>query len=101
VAMGMYNLDDSIEGFARACFNYALQKNYPVYMSTKNTILKQYDGRFIEIFKNIFEGEFKAEFDKRKLFYEHRLIDDMVAQAIKSTGRVCLGLQKLRWRCAI
>ncbi|MBP7722647.1 MAG: NADP-dependent isocitrate dehydrogenase [Alphaproteobacteria bacterium] len=86
VAMGMYNLDESIEGFARACFNYGLQKNYPVYMSTKNTILKQYDGRFIEIFKNIFEAEFKAEFDKRKLFYEHRLIDDMVAQAIKSGG---------------
>jgi isocitrate dehydrogenase len=86
VAMGMYNLDESIEGFARACFNYALQKNYPMYMSTKNTILKQYDGRFIEIFRTIFEGEFKAEFDKRKLFYEHRLIDDMVAQAIKSEG---------------
>jgi isocitrate dehydrogenase len=86
VAMGMYNLDESIEGFARACFNYGLQKNYPAYMSTKNTILKQYDGRFIEIFKNIFEAEFKAEFDKRKLFYEHRLIDDMVAQAIKSGG---------------
>ncbi|MCE7887003.1 MAG: NADP-dependent isocitrate dehydrogenase [Alphaproteobacteria bacterium PRO2] len=86
VAMGMYNLDESIEGFARACFNYALQKNYPLYMSTKNTILKQYDGRFIEIFRTIFEAEFKAEFDKRKLWYEHRLIDDMVAQAIKSEG---------------
>lgn len=86
VAMGMYNLDESIEGFARACFNYALQKNYPMYMSTKNTILKQYDGRFIEIFRTIFEAEFKAEFDKRKLWYEHRLIDDMVAQAIKSEG---------------
>ncbi len=86
VALGMYNLDASIEGFARACFNYGLAKNYPVYMSTKNTILKQYDGRFIEIFARIFEEEFKAEFDKRELWYEHRLIDDMVAQAIKSEG---------------
>jgi len=86
VAMGMYNLDESIEGFARACFNYGLAKNYPVYMSTKNTILKQYDGRFIEIFQRIFDAEFKAEFDKRDLWYEHRLIDDMVAQAIKSKG---------------
>ena len=86
VAMGMYNLDASIEGFARACFNYGLAKNYPVYMSTKNTILKQYDGRFIEIFTRVFEDEFKAEFDKRDLWYEHRLIDDMVAQAIKSKG---------------
>ncbi len=86
VAMGMYNLDESIEGFARSCFNYALQKNYPMYMSTKNTILKAYDGRFIEIFAGIYEAEFKAEFEKRKLWYEHRLIDDMVAQAIKSDG---------------
>ncbi len=86
VAMGMYNLDESIEGFARSSFNYGLQRNYPVYMSTKNTILKQYDGRFIEIFQKIFDEEFKAEFEKKKLFYEHRLIDDMVAQAIKSHG---------------
>jgi isocitrate dehydrogenase len=86
VAMGMYNLDESIAGFARACFNYGLQRGYVVYMSTKNTILKQYDGRFIEIFKQIFESEFHAEFAKRELFYEHRLIDDMVAQAIKSKG---------------
>ncbi|MCB9987796.1 MAG: NADP-dependent isocitrate dehydrogenase [Rhodospirillales bacterium] len=86
VAMGMYNLDESIEGFARACFNYGVQRNYPVYMSTKNTILKQYDGRFIEIFQRVFDEEFKAEFDKRKLWYEHRLIDDMVAQAVKSSG---------------
>ena len=86
VAMGMYNLDESIEGFARASFNYGLQRSYPVYMSTKNTILKQYDGRFIEIFQRIFDSEFKAEFEKKKLFYEHRLIDDMVAQAIKSSG---------------
>ena len=86
VAMAMYNLDESIEGFARSCFNYAIQKNFPLYMSTKNTILKQYDGRFIEIFAAIYEKEFKAEFEKRKLWYEHRLIDDMVAQAIKSNG---------------
>ncbi len=86
VAMGMYNLDESIEGFARSSFNYGLLQNYPVYMSTKNTILKQYDGRFIEIFQRIFDEEFKAEFEKRELWYEHRLIDDMVAQAIKSKG---------------
>ncbi|MCC7304742.1 MAG: NADP-dependent isocitrate dehydrogenase, partial [Alphaproteobacteria bacterium] len=86
VAMGMYNLDESIEGFARSCFNYGLQRSAPVYMSTKNTILKQYDGRFIEIFARVFQAEFKEEFDKRELFYEHRLIDDMVAQAIKSEG---------------
>ena len=86
VAMGMYNLDESIEGFARSSFNYGLLQNYPVYMSTKNTILKQYDGRFIEIFQRIFDEEFKEEFDKRELWYEHRLIDDMVAQAIKSKG---------------
>lgn len=86
VAMGMYNMDESIEGFARSSFNYGLLQNYPVYMSTKNTILKQYDGRFIEIFQRIFDAEFKAEFDKRELWYEHRLIDDMVAQAIKSKG---------------
>ena len=86
VAMGMYNLDESIEGFARSSFNYGLQRKYPVYMSTKNTILKQYDGKFIEIFQRIFDEEFKAEFDKHDLWYEHRLIDDMVAQAIKSKG---------------
>lgn len=86
VAMGMYNLDDSIEGFAKACFNYGQQRNYPVYMSTKNTILKQYDGRFIEIFKAVFDKEFAATFKDKGLFYEHRLIDDMVAQAIKSDG---------------
>lgn len=86
VAMGMYNLDESIEGFARSSFNYGLLQNYPVYMSTKNTILKQYDGRFIEIFQRIYDEEFKSEFEKRELWYEHRLIDDMVAQAIKSKG---------------
>jgi isocitrate dehydrogenase len=86
VAMGMYNLDESIEGFARACFNYGLNRRYPVYMSTKNTILKQYDGRFIEIFQRVFDDEFKADFEKNDLWYEHRLIDDMVAQAVKSKG---------------
>jgi isocitrate dehydrogenase len=82
----MYNLDDSIEGFARACFNYALARNYPLYMSTKNTIMKQYDGKFIEIFARVYDAEFKAAFEKNKLWYEHRLIDDMVAFALKSNG---------------
>ena len=86
VAMGMYNLDDSIEGFARACFNYALPRGYPVYLSTKNTILKQYDGRFIEIFARVYEDEFKQEFEGKGAWYEHRLIDDMVAYAVKSEG---------------
>ena len=86
VTMAMYNLDESIIEFARASFNYGLTKNYPVYLSTKNTILKQYDGRFMELFQQIFDTEFKAEFDKRKLTYEHRLIDDMVASALKWTG---------------
>ncbi|MFN3700501.1 MAG: NADP-dependent isocitrate dehydrogenase [Alphaproteobacteria bacterium] len=86
VAMGMYNLDESIDGFARACFNYALALGYPVYMTTKNTILKQYDGRFIEIFQSIYDSEFKTKFESKNLWYEHRLIDDMVAQAIKSKG---------------
>jgi isocitrate dehydrogenase len=86
VAMAMYNLDESIKDFARASFNYGLMRNYPVYLSTKNTILKAYDGRFKDIFQEIFDAEFKAEFDKRKLTYEHRLIDDMVASALKWTG---------------
>jgi isocitrate dehydrogenase len=86
VAMAMYNLDDSIRDFARASFNYGLARNYPVYLSTKNTIVKMYDGRFKDIFQEIFDAEFKAEFDKRKLTYEHRLIDDMVAAALKWSG---------------
>jgi isocitrate dehydrogenase len=86
VAMAMYNLDDSIAEFARASFNYGLQRNYPVYLSTKNTILKQYDGRFMELFQQIFDREFKAAFEKQKLTYEHRLIDDMVASALKWPG---------------
>lgn len=86
VAMGMYNLDESIRGFARSCFNYGLQRNYPVYMSTKNTILKAYDGRFMELFQEVFDNEFKDKFDKAGLTYEHRLIDDMVACAMKWSG---------------
>ena len=82
----MYNLDDSIKDFARACMNYGLQRNYPVYMSTKNTILKGYDGRFKDLFQEIFDKEFKAKFQKSKLTYEHRLIDDMVACAMKWNG---------------
>jgi isocitrate dehydrogenase len=86
VAMAMYNLDASIRDFAHATFNYGLARNYPVYLSTKNTILKAYDGRFKDIFQEIFEAEFKAEYDKRGLTYEHRLIDDMVASALKWEG---------------
>lgn len=86
VALAMYNTDESIKGFARSCFNMALQKKWPLYMSTKNTILKQYDGRFKDIFEEIYQNEFKAEFDKNSLTYEHRLIDDMVASALKWNG---------------
>ena len=86
VAMAMYNLDESIKEFARASFNYGLNRNYPVYLSTKNTILKAYDGRFKDIFQEIFDAEFKTAFEKQKITYEHRLIDDMVASAMKWTG---------------
>ena len=86
VAMGMYNLDDSIIGFARSCFNYGLKVGYPVLHSTKNTIMKKYDGRFKDLFQKVFDEEFKAEFEKAGLWYEHRLIDDLVAYAIKSNG---------------
>jgi isocitrate dehydrogenase len=86
VAMAMYNLDDSIRDFARASLNYGLNRGYPVYLSTKNTIVKIYDGRFKDIFQEIYEKEFKAEFEKKKIFYEHRLIDDMVAAALKWSG---------------
>ncbi len=86
VAMGMYNLDDSIRGFARACFNYGLQRGLPVYLSTKNTILKAYDGRFKDVFQETYEREFKSRFDSMGITYEHRLIDDMVASALKWEG---------------
>lgn len=87
VAMSMYNLDKSIQDFARSCFSYGLMKKWPVYMSTKNTILKQYDGRFKDIFQEIFDNEYKDEFEKHNLTYEHRLIDDMVACAMKWSGK--------------
>ena len=87
VALSMYNLDKSIEDFARSCFSYGLIKKWPVYMSTKNTILKQYDGRFKDIFQEIFDKEYKNEFEKNNLTYEHRLIDDMVACAMKWSGK--------------
>ena len=87
IALSMYNLDKSIEDFARSCFSYGLIKGWPVYLSTKNTILKQYDGRFKDIFEFIFEDEFKDKFAQNKLTYEHRLIDDMVACAMKWSGK--------------
>jgi isocitrate dehydrogenase len=92
VAMGMYNLDESIRGFARACMNMGLQKGWPVYLSTKNTILKKYDGRFKDLFEEIYETEFKAKFEEAGIVYEHRLIDDMVASALKWNG-------KFVWAC--
>jgi len=92
VAMGMYNLDDSIRDFARASLNYGLARQWPVYLSTKNTILKAYDGRFKDIFQEVFDAEFKAQFDKLGIVYEHRLIDDMVASALKWSG-------KFVWAC--
>ncbi|MEX1236299.1 MAG: NADP-dependent isocitrate dehydrogenase [Roseovarius sp.] len=86
VYMGMYNLDDSIRDFARASFNYGLKRNYPVYLSTKNTILKNYDGQFMIIFQKVFDEEFKDKFEEAGITYEHRLIDDMVASAMKWSG---------------
>ena len=86
VGMAMYNTDESISGFARSCFNMALTKKWPLYLSTKNTILKKYDGRFKDIFEEIFQAEFKAQFDAAGIVYEHRLIDDMVASALKWHG---------------
>ena len=86
VVLGMFNLDESISGFARACFNYALGRHYPVYLSTKNTILKVYDGRFKNLFQEIYEKEFKTRMDAEGLTYEHRLIDDMVAASLKWSG---------------
>ncbi|WP_338424974.1 NADP-dependent isocitrate dehydrogenase [Sphingopyxis kveilinensis] len=92
VAMGMYNLDDSIRDFARASLNYGLAREWPVYLSTKNTILKAYDGRFKDIFEEVFQAEFKTQFDALGIVYEHRLIDDMVASALKWSG-------KFVWAC--
>ncbi len=92
VAMGMYNLEDSIRDFARASFNYGLDRKWPVYLSTKNTILKAYDGTFKDIFQEVFDSEFKGEFDKLGIEYQHRLIDDMVASALKWSG-------KFIWAC--
>ena len=92
VAMGMYNLDDSIRDFARACLNYGLDRGWPVYLSTKNTILKAYDGRFKDLFEEIYTDEFKAQFRKAGIVYEHRLIDDLVASALKWSG-------KFIWAC--
>ena len=87
IALSMYNLDKSIEDFARSCFNYGLIKKWPVYLSTKNTILKKYDGRFKDIFQKVYDNEFKSEFEKNQIIYEHRLIDDMVACAMKWSGK--------------
>ena len=92
IAMGMYNLDESIRGFARACFNYGLDLGWPVYLSTKNTILKAYDGRFKDLFQEIFDAEYKGKFAAANIEYEHRLIDDMVASALKWNG-------KFVWAC--
>ena len=86
VAMAMYNLEDSIRDFARASMNYSLQRNYPLYLSTKNTILKAYDGRFKDLFQEVFDNEFKEQFAAKGLTYEHRLIDDMVASSLKWSG---------------
>ena len=86
VAMGMYNTDESIAGFAKSCFNYSLMKGWPLFLSTKNTILKTYDGRFKDIFQEIYERDYKAKFEAAGIYYEHRLIDDMVASALKQHG---------------
>ena len=86
VAMGMYNLDDSITDFAHSCFNYALVRGWPLYLSTKNTILKAYDGRFKDIFQAVYDKDYKAKYEAKKIVYEHRLIDDMVASALKWSG---------------
>jgi len=86
VLMGMYNTDESITGFAHSCFQFALKRNYPMYMSTKNTIMKKYDGRFKDIFEAVYQEHYKAQFDEKKIWYEHRLIDDMVAYCLKSNG---------------
>ncbi len=86
ILMGMYNTDASITSFAEACFQYALRRNYPLYFSSKNTIMKKYDGRFKDIFEEMYERKYKSQFEAKGLWFEHRLIDDMVAYAIKSNG---------------
>jgi isocitrate dehydrogenase len=88
VAMSMYNTDESIKGFAHSCFNYALMKGWPLYLSTKNTILKKYDGRFKDIFNEIYEADYKKKFESKGISYEHRLIDDMVATVLKLNGKI-------------
>jgi isocitrate dehydrogenase len=93
VALTMYNTAESIEGFAHASFKLALDKKLPLYMSTKNTILKKYDGRFKDIFQAIYEAEYKPQFEAAKIWYEHRLIDDMVAQMIKSEGGYIIAMK--------
>lgn len=93
IAQMQYNTDDSIEGFARASFKLALDKGLPLYMSTKNTILKRYDGRFKDIFQKQYDNEFKSKFEAKKIWYEHRLIDDMVAQMIKSEGGYIIAMK--------
>ena len=92
VALSMYNVDESIKGFARACFNYGLKLEWPVYLSTKDTILKKYDGRFKDLFQQIYDSEFKDKFESKNIIYEHRLIDDLVASAMKWNG-------KFVWAC--
>jgi len=86
ILMGMYNVDESIVGFAHACFKFAIQREYPMYMSTKNTIMKKYDGRFKDIFEEVYQADYKEKFESMGLWYEHRLIDDMVAYCLKSNG---------------
>ncbi len=93
IAQLQYNTDESIEGFAHASFKLALSKSLPLYMSTKNTILKKYDGRFKDIFQKIYDTTYKKEFDEKKTWYEHRLIDDMVAQMMKSSGGYVMALK--------
>ncbi len=101
ISLSMYNLDDSIRDFARASLNYGLLRKYPVYLSTKNTILKVYDGRFKDIFQEVYDDEFKSRFQALGITYEHRLIDDMVAAVAQVVGRLCVGLQELRRRRAV
>ena len=100
VALAIHNTRASIEGFAKASFNYGLLRGYPVYLSTKNTILKAYDGMFKDVFQEVFDADFREEFEKRHLTYEHRLIDDMVARRAEMVGRISVGLQELRRRRA-